>query len=365
MWVLALVISLALGNGPAWEMQGMTYTGDHYCPQVPMGSATANLSLAQLASTGANWVSVVVTTYQHNVSSTAIFPLFDAVPDKECHYYQFVTERTSAVRAAIQLAHSLGLRVMLKPHVDLMHDMLPCGHYWRGEIGTSFSAKEWEAWMASYEAMFLPYARLAEEEGVEMLSINCELYVANAKAPDLWRALVAQVRAVYSGKLTVATNWSPDAASVQWWDAVDYIGVDAYFPLKGTTVAELVQQWQPVLASLEALSKSLNKSVTFTELGFPDGSGLRSYTPTAADYALQATHYEAVFEATLSRSWFLGTFWWNWETDAAYAPGDDCFTPQWKPAVDVLRKYYGATQPPPEKPAHLVAQCYGLGKCTS
>src|SRR5262249_21705872 len=122
---------------------------------------------------------------------------------------------------------------------------------------------------------------------------------------------------------------------------------------------------KPVLDSIEALSVQQNKSVIFTELGFPDGSGLRNYTPTSGDYALQATQYEAVFEATQSRSWFLGTFWWNWETDAAYAPGDDCFTPQWKPATDVLRKYYNATQPPPTPPANIVAQCYGLGKCTS
>ncbi len=363
MWLLAALVCAALGG---WEMQGMTYTGDHYCPQVPMGSPTADLSLTQLASTGANWVSIVVTTYQHNVSSTEIFSLFDAVPDLECHYYQFVTERTENVRAAIRLAHKLGLRVMLKPHVDLMHDMLPCGRFWRGEIGTNFTAAQWQEWMASYTAVFLPYAQLAAEEEVEMLSLNCELYVANSRVPDLWRGLVAQVRGIYSGKLTVASNWAPAPSSVQWWDVLDYIGVDAYYPLHGTTVAELVQQWQPVLASLEALSAAQNnKPVIFTELGFPDGSGLRSYTPTASDYALQATHYEAVFQATLSRPWFLGTFWWNWETDAAYAPGDDCFTPQWKPAVDVLRKYYNATQPPPEKPTNLVAQCYGLGKCTS
>ncbi len=115
--------------------------------------------------------------------------------------------------------------------------MLPCGHYWRGEIGSSFSAAEWGAWMASYTAMLLPHAQLAQTEGVEMLSINCELYVANAKVPQLWRGLVAQVRRVYGGKLTVSSNWSPLPSSVQWWDAVDYIGVT--FP----SLAQPSQSW--------------------------------------------------------------------------------------------------------------------------
>ncbi len=362
---LLVCAAVAAASGAQWEMQGMTYTGDLYCPFVPMGSAVANLSLSQLATTGADFISIVVTQYQQNVTSTEIFPVFSPTADTECSYYTYVTTTNQQLRAAIQAAHALGFRVMLKPHVDLMHDHLPCGRYWRGEIGTGFSELDWKQWMASYMQMFLPYAQLAQEEKVEMLSINCELYVANAKAAPLWRNLVASVRQVYSGKLTLASNWSPAPDTLTWWDALDYIGVDAYFPLKGKTVEELVSEWRPVLESIGALSAKQNKSVIFTELGFPNGNGLRNYTPSAADYDMQATHYEAVFQATASLDWFLGTFWWNWETDAAYAAGDDCFTPQWKPAVDVLRKHYGATLPPPTPPAGLVAKCYGLGKCTS
>ena len=31
---------------------------------------------------------------------------------------------------------------------------------------------------------------------------------------------------------------------------------------------------------------------------------------------------------------------WNWNTDPGHFTGDDCLTPQLKPAEDVLRKYY-------------------------
>jgi hypothetical protein len=141
---------------------------------------------------------------------------------------------------------------------------------------------------------------------------------------------VFQIRSVFRGKLTVASNWSPPPSSVSWWSSVDYIGIDAYFPLKGKNVSSLVDEWKPIMDSLEQFSSKLNMSVIFTEIGFPDGSGLRDYTPTSNDYTLQAAQYEALFVASLSRRWFLGTFWWNWVTDPAFAPGDDCYTPQWK-----------------------------------
>jgi hypothetical protein len=145
-----VVACLTVADASSWLMQGMTYTGDRYCPQVPMGSALANLSLSQLATTGANWVAIVVTQYQQNISSKTIFPIYDPQSgnsllfviwcllfivlyalldfpfktDVECNYYVFVTTPMSGVRAAIQQAHALGLRVMLKPHIDLLENHL-------------------------------------------------------------------------------------------------------------------------------------------------------------------------------------------------------------------------------------------------
>ena len=37
------------------------------------------------------------------------------------------------------------------------------------------------------------------------------------------------MRDVYSGKLTSSANWGGEEFSKSWWDAVDYIGVDAYY----------------------------------------------------------------------------------------------------------------------------------------
>jgi hypothetical protein len=58
-----------------------------------MGGNESFASLQRLASTGANWVSIVVTWYQWNISTTDVFPLFNttSVNDTTSHYYTFVT----------------------------------------------------------------------------------------------------------------------------------------------------------------------------------------------------------------------------------------------------------------------------------
>lgn len=67
-------------------------------------------SLANLAATGAEWVALIVTLYQNDINSTTI----TAHPTK--------TATDADLVHAIQTAHALGLKVMLKPHVDLSSD---------------------------------------------------------------------------------------------------------------------------------------------------------------------------------------------------------------------------------------------------
>ncbi len=78
----------------------------------------SDLALAELRATGADWISLIVTQYQDNASSTVIAPTASTPTDADLIH-------------AMARAHSLGLRVMLKPHVDLSSD----DAHWRGEIG--------------------------------------------------------------------------------------------------------------------------------------------------------------------------------------------------------------------------------------
>lgn len=114
-----------------------------------------------------------------------------AVGDTTSRYYEFITLTTQEVQAAVRHAKSLGLKVMLKPHVDLLRDNKPLGRFWRGDIGgcpaswdpppvgvIPFTAAEWDAWFTSYKAAFLPYAQLAE---AELVSIACAFTCIGAR----------------------------------------------------------------------------------------------------------------------------------------------------------------------------------------
>lgn len=383
-----------------WNMSGMTFTGGRYCPSVAVGSAASNASMAHLRTTGADWVSLVVTEYQWNVSSTEIFPLFNASAVKDrtnAGYYHFLTLSDAELRRGIQNAKAQGLKVMLKPHVDLLRNSHPKGVYWRGDIGCShespFGPPGWTSWFKSYSAFIVKYARLAQEEGVELLSLNCELYCANRQA-SRWRDVVASVRKVFSGLLTEAAmpqgcagsaksaNGSTlggrgqcagrtdgmllDACSdgVTWWDDLDIIGMDAYFVLNGTSVQELVKQWAVYKAWAKGVSQKYLKPVVFTEIGYCSGQCSRTHTGSQMDAAQQARHYQALFEAMRGEeAWFLGAFWWNWNSDDGRAEGDDFLSPQHKPAEDILRRYYRAVMPKPPTPA-VASGCAGAGKGT-
>ena len=374
------VISGYLGGGPLpappapaplprpWAHRGMTFTGGRYCPDVAMGSAASLQSLTHLASTGASHVAIVVTQYQWTIDDTDIFPLYNAsqVYDEQNNgYYKFVTLTAAQLRAGIRHAHSLGLRVLLKPHIDLLRNNKPTGEFWRGDVGTNFNASQWDAWFASYEAFLVPYAALAQAEGVEILCVGTELAHPNQGDANAgrWRALLAdKVRPAYSGLLTAAAidGWEE---RLSWWDAVDIIGIDAYYGIPGDSTAEMARGWQQWVVALGALSAQWQKNITFTEIGYCSGKCSRDHTPTKADEHWHAMHYAAVFEAFRDVPWFLGAFWWNWDTDPGSFEKDDCLTPQFKEAEDVLRSYYRTTIPKPPPPG-FKAKCIGDGKCT-
>lgn len=302
----------------------------------------ADLALAELRQMGVEWVSIVVTQYQDNVNSTTIGPTDGTPTDAD-------------VRHAIRAAHALGLKVMLKPHVDLWNDP----DHWRGEIGPNFTTAQWNAWFASYRAMITHYAALAAGEEVEQFAVGTELNSTIGREAQ-WRDVIAAVRATFPGALTYAGDWT-NATQVGWWDALDLIGVDAYYPLAGNnnpTAAQIAAAWSSVLAQLADLSAAEGgKPILFTEIGYRSQDGAAQHpwewqTGGAVDLAEQALLYQVAFEQVFDEPWFAGAFWWSWDA-VPYQGGvcDNGYTVHDKPAEDVVRLWYGApprdTTPPP------------------
>jgi len=96
----------------------------------------------------------------------------------------------------------------------------------------------------------------------------------------LWRQLVKKVRKVYSGRLTLAANFD-NYHEVSFWDELDFLGINAYFPLREaleTPLSEegLAASWREIFGKVEAFKEAhdLSQEVLFTELGYTQWEGV-------------------------------------------------------------------------------------------
>jgi hypothetical protein len=247
-------------------------------------------------------------------------------------------------------ARQRGIKTLLKPHLWLRN-----GGTWPGDINMT-TATDWQAWFASYSTFILHYAQLAEANNLEALCIGTELEHASVGHEKEWRILIKQIRKVYHGPLTYAANWSGEFEQIKFWDALDYIGIQAYFPLSKTTAPEktaLLAAWQEPLRRIEVVHKRFKKPVLFTEVGYKTTSDAaiepwawpdRMAVVTSVDEATQRVCYEALFETFWTRPWLRGMFIWKWypglQPDGPARRHLD-FTPQHKPAERVLAEWYG------------------------
>jgi ppGpp synthetase/RelA/SpoT-type nucleotidyltranferase len=264
----------------------------------------------------------------------------DIIFDTERQWYG---ETKSGARQYIQMLHKNGVKVMLKPQIWI----------WRGEFTGTLkmqSEEDWKSLETSYENFIMAYTQLAEETNTELLCIGTELEQFVKNRPEFWKELIKKVRSVYNGKLTYAANWD-EYPRTTFWEDLDFIGIDAYFPLseeRTPTVDQLREAWQKHKNKMMSFSKEKGKSVIFTEYGY------RSMDFTAKKPWLvdrneenvnlvgQVNAKKAIFEEFWGEDWFEGGYVWKWfiQHDKAGGGNDNRFTPQNKPAQEVIKVFY-------------------------
>ncbi|MFJ9692768.1 glycoside hydrolase family 113 [Kitasatospora sp. NPDC101183] len=301
---------------PAWNAR------DYDSPQ-------AASYLQQIAATGARWVVFTPTWYQDAVTDSSMRPTNESATD-------------DSLRHIVQQAHAAGLKVMLKPHVDLA----------KGGDRAGIRPADPAAWFAAYERFITHYARLAADTGVEQLSVGTEL-AGTSQDGSHWGAVIAAVRTAYKGPLTYAANYD-EYRKVPFWKDLDLIGVDAYFPLSEqptTDRARLREAWQPITDQLAAFSDAQQRKVLFAEAGYVSqrGSTTAPYSwtvSTTEDAAEQAAAYDALLTALDGKPWWAGVCWWMWDDwpDTGETPGNLAYTPHGKPAEEVLKQRWGVTR---------------------
>lgn len=305
----------------------------------PESDKTLSLSINPM---GINWIAIVVTCYQETVTSTQI----------KCRP-QSSTPSDEDLIHVIQHAHRLGLRVMLKPHIDLTDD----ARHWRGEIGFGHNEADWKAWFGSYTDFITHYASLAQSTGADYFVVGTELVKTDSHA-DEWRNVIKAVRGIYNGPLTYASQHGA-GEYINWWDALDAIGVDAYYSLAQNvhpSVAQIKARWVPIVKRLGNLSKKWKRPIILTEIGYESLEGT-SRTPWKVAGEIvkleeQADSYQAAFEAFAGQKWLQGVFWWVWIPNSSQCGAlNSDFTACNKPAEDILRENYGVQPRPSSMPA--------------
>ena len=208
-----------------WEHRGFTMASyaenDLY---------TSGPALQQLANTGANSVTFAVTWYTPHQYATDI-------------YRTGATASDAALVWAMQQAQALGLKVTLKPHLDSQDGA------WRAVINPSNA----DRWFSNYTALVNRYADLGRQHGAVGLCVGAELISmsTNPAYAGRWRTLIAGVRGRFAGTLTYSANWGGEGFAeeypdIPFWDALDYLGLSAYFELSDTTsptVESLKARW--------------------------------------------------------------------------------------------------------------------------
>ncbi len=301
-----------------------TWIAGQYC------TASSDESLRILAQTTCTeYVQLVPTWYQEERFSNEVHP-----------DYEGNTARMDCLRHAIHTARNLGLMVMLKPHVDASSGD------WRG----TFQPENPETWFSNYTEMTKTFAQLAQEENVDIFSVGCEFVELTTSDYTLaWKELIQEVREVYDGPLIYAANWGRESQQVEFWDALDFIGIDAYFELTDKadpTMDELLEAWMPYVSEVESFHQVWQKPVVITEIGYRslDGTNMRPWDWEASgevDLAEQASCYQAVIRVFGEKPWFKGIYWWNWEPNPLLGgTSDNGYTPQRKPAEVILNRWY-------------------------
>ncbi len=346
------------------KVKGLVFTG-------PGRGPLQDQMFSSMAQVGSNFVAVVpeATVYRQNLR---------VVYDFEGQWFG---ERKQATLEGIQLARQNGLKVMLKPHLTIGWDLsdwespevdfqdslsrinyiqsqrafresqenrIEGTDYWRGALMTK-NNQDWRVFAEQYERYILDYARIADSLKVELFCIGTEMKRTALEKPEFWSDLIARVREVYSGPIVYAANWD-SYDKISFWSELDYIGVDAYFPLselRNPDYAVLKSGWETYSHKLQRLARKHGKPIILTEWGYQNEDYVgaepwdnnRFAEGNELNNAAQRDAYKSMFESIWEEPWMKGVFVWRWSAYKGLSRAPN-YSPRDKPAAEVLKDWF-------------------------
>jgi len=298
-------------------------------------SEKARESLKKVRSLGTNWISLTPFGYLNDRHK----------PSYLRYSFGAGSENDESIVTASATAKELGMEVMLKPHI-----LMNSSHWgWPGDIEMTSDA-DWRLFFKFYVSWIRHYALLAEMYNMDSFCVGIELMHTTTKEHEKeWREVIRNVRSIYHGSLVYAANWWQEFEQITFWDDLDYIGLNCYFPLSKkdrVTLDDLKQGIKKVIPVIAGVADTYKKRVIITEIGFT--SSVKNWQNpherkrgAPVDLEDQVISYKAAFETLWSQKWLAGIFWWKWPTYLENGgPRHNGFTPNAKPAEQVVKQWY-------------------------
>ena len=291
---------------------------------VPWDKPAARKSISDLANLGANAVVFIAFMEQEGPSSHQV-------------------RRSNAVtmpqlKKAISYGKSHRLHVTLKPQM-LVHGS------WAGEINHR-SSYDWDVWFNNYSREIIEYAVFAQKQGVDAFVIGTEL--SRASAHVNWPRLIRQVRRVFRGQLTYAAHNTEGVIAFPSWDLLDTVSLTFYPSLGPSSERGSMQvRVDTAVEKLRIAAGAINRPLWVMEVGIPSAKGAsmkpwewQGLKQRRVDLALQSEVLDIWLKA-LDQPWVDGVYIWAWYSNArAGGQRDTDYTPQNKPAEDVIDRYW-------------------------
>jgi len=321
-----LLITLTSCNGQEEKINGVSF--------VAARDSISQKQVDPVVNINANYAAIMPFGFVKNLEHPEIIHNTDR---------QWFGETRAGAKQYIKELCKQDIKIMIKPQIWV----------WKGEFTGYIKMETEENWKlleTSYASFILEYAELAEEVNAEVLCIGTELENFVKNRPEYWNTLIAKIKTVYKGKLTYAANWD-EFKRTPFWNQLDYIGVDAYFPVSDKqtpSFEDCMEGWKKNKPVIQELSVKYNKPILFTEYGYRsvDYSGKEPWISSREmrDVNLQAqvNTTKALYETFWKEDWFAGGFIWKWfhKHDEVGGHENPMFTPQNKPVEEVIKTYY-------------------------
>ncbi len=270
--------------------------------------------LAMVRATQSAWVEIPVVLDQPSSAVPAVRP-------------GKMTLSVSQTRSLIDAAHRRHLKVFLLPLVLIRNQAFG------GSVHYARPAQQ-QQWLQSLQKAWSPYLILAQQTGVNQVSLASELEgMAQAPTP-LWDHYIAHGAQLYKGPLVIDINWSALPVNPPGWMTNPHlwaIGIFSYFPLESTprplSAAQIMKRDRTdIIRPVVQFSEKIHKPVLLSQVGYRDQSNalyrpFSHYLPGKPDPALQGAAYAAIAQAALAASPHIrGIFFWGWNV-GIFSPG--------------------------------------------